>query len=156
VEVTRVLLAAVFCALSAGTMLAQPAEPQTGPLVFVCEHGSVKSVVAAALFNRLAAERGLSIRAISRGTDPDAGIPQVVRDGMTAEGLTVDQRFTPTRFSASDIRTAPRVIVFDVPMPSGNHIERWDGLPAFSNGYSAASLAIRQRVEQLIRAMAER
>jgi hypothetical protein len=134
VEVTRVLLAALFWVASAAALLAQPTAPK--PLVvFVCEHGSVKSVVAAALFNELASQRGVSIRAISRGTDPDAGIPQPVRDGMKAEGLKVDQRFTPTRFSASDFR---------------------DGLPAFSDGYPAASLAIRQRVEELLRALSDR
>ena len=43
-----------------------------GPVVlFVCEHGSTKSTVAAAHFNKLAGERGLKLRAVSRGTNPD-------------------------------------------------------------------------------------
>jgi arsenate reductase len=153
VEVTRFLLAGLFWVGPAVTLLAQPTEPKPPLVVFVCEHGTVKSVVAAALFNELASQRGVSIRAIARGTDPDAGIPQPVRDGMKAEGLKVDQRFTPTVFSALDFRDGSRVVVFDVPMPSAHQIQRWDGLPAFSDGYAAASLAIRQRVEELLRAM---
>ena len=151
---TRVLIVALFLVGPAATLLAQPTEPKPPLVVFVCEHGSVKSVVAAALFNELASQRGVSIRAISRGTDPDSGIPQPVRDGMKAEGLKVDQHFTPTPFSALDFRDASRVVVFDVPMPSAHQIQRWDGLPPFSDGYTAASLAIRHRVEALLRSMA--
>jgi arsenate reductase len=155
-EVRRVSLLVLLGVAAAGTLVAQSSDQKSGPVVFVCEHGSVKSVVAANLFNQLAAERGLAIRAISRGTDPDAGILQPVRDGMKAEGLKVDQRFTPTRFSALDLRDASRVVVFDVPMPSAHQIQRWDGLPAFSEGYAAASLAIRQRVEELLRTLTNR
>ena len=39
-------------------------------VVFVCEHGAAKSVVATAYFNTLAAERGLPFRATFRGTAP--------------------------------------------------------------------------------------
>ena len=39
-------------------------------VVFVCEHGAAKSVVATAYFNKLAAERNLPFRATFRGTVP--------------------------------------------------------------------------------------
>ncbi len=55
----------------AALMTAPKPEP-VGTILFVCEHGSAKSVVAAAHFNRIAAARGLPFRAISRGTVPDA------------------------------------------------------------------------------------
>ena len=38
----------------------------SGRVVFVCEHGTVKSVMAALWFNRLATERKLPFRAVSR------------------------------------------------------------------------------------------
>ena len=44
-------------------------------VVFVCEHGSVKSLVAQEWFNRRAKERGLAVRAVSRGITPDASVP---------------------------------------------------------------------------------
>jgi protein-tyrosine-phosphatase len=56
-------------------------------VVFVCEHGSAKSVVAAANFNRLAGERGLGLRAVSRGTDPDAEIAPNAEAGLRAVPL---------------------------------------------------------------------
>jgi arsenate reductase (thioredoxin) len=155
VEVTR-FVTAVLLLLSTIAVLAQRggSAPTSDSVVFVCEHGSVKSVVAAALFNQLATERGLQVRAIPRGTDPDSGIPQPVRQGMKAEGLAVDASFAPRQFTPSDFTAASHVVVFDVPMPSGEKVERWDGLPAFSAGYAAASAAMRERVERFVRRLA--
>jgi hypothetical protein len=67
---------------------------QEQTLVFVCEHGSAKGIVAAAHFNRLAAERGLMLRAIARGTDPDDEIaPNAARgrDSNTGSVMTRPQ-----------------------------------------------------------------
>ena len=58
-------------ALILGALIAAPEPKPAGTILFVCEHGSAKSVVAAAHFNRIAAARGLPFRAISRGTVPD-------------------------------------------------------------------------------------
>ena len=45
------------------------------PVVFVCEHGSVKSPIAASLFDRTAEKRGLPFRAVSRGVNPEEHVP---------------------------------------------------------------------------------
>src|SRR4029450_12083860 len=47
--------------------LEQASAAVTASVVFVCEHGAAKSVVATAYFNKLAAERGLPFRAAFRG-----------------------------------------------------------------------------------------
>src|SRR5262249_61970728 len=60
-------------------------EPKT--VVFVCEHGAAKSVVAAAYFNRLAAERGLSVRAVARGADPQPNPSARTTAGLQAHRL---------------------------------------------------------------------
>ena len=123
-------------------------------IVFVCEHGAAKSVVAAAHFNKLAAERGLPVRAVSRGSAPDAAVPPLIRSGLEREGVSLDATFTPTLVSAGDVRAAARVVTFDVTLPAGTgatHVTRWDGLPAFSDGYAAASAAIAQKVDALLR-----
>jgi len=41
---------------------------QGSVVVFVCEHGSAKNVIAAAYFNKLAKEQNLKMQAVSRGT----------------------------------------------------------------------------------------
>jgi arsenate reductase len=40
---------------------------QNKKVVFVCEHGAAKSVIAAAYFNKLAKERNLPYEAVCRG-----------------------------------------------------------------------------------------
>jgi hypothetical protein len=39
-------------------------------LIFVCEHGAAKSIIAAAYFNQFAGERNLTLRAIARAHIP--------------------------------------------------------------------------------------
>jgi len=39
-------------------------------VVFVCEHGAAKSVIATTDFNKIAAERGLHARAVYRRINP--------------------------------------------------------------------------------------
>ena len=137
--------------LIAASAWAQPA-PHT--VLFVCEHGAAKSVVAAAHFNKLAAERGLPFRAISRGTAPRSdrtradqrGIEQRRADDAT--GLLTG----PGRINRRG--TAARVVTFDVTLPvspNASRLTRWDSLPAFSDGYGPASAAIAAKVDALVR-----
>lgn len=128
---------------------AQPA-PQT--ILFVCEHGAAKSVVAAAHFNKLAMERGLPFRAISRGTAPDPAIPAAISNGLKSEGLATPLDFVPTLVAAGDVGGAAQIVTFDVTLPSagGRPTSRWDKLPAFGDGYRAASAAIAARVRALV------
>jgi arsenate reductase len=136
-------------------MFATVVVAQTPPptIVFVCEHGAAKSVVAAAHFNKLAAERGLPFRAISRGTAPDPAVPAGIATGLKNEGLMLPAAFAPTAFAATDLNGATRVVTFDVTLPSATSapISRWDKLPAFSDGYTPASAAIARRVNDLLR-----
>ena len=134
------------------------ARPKTAPdsqtVVFVCEHGTVKSVVALAWFRQLAGERHLDIRAISRGTAPDSGVPARVREGLRLDGLTLGP-FTPARFTLADLASAITVISFDQPTVAemvGGRVPsaRWDGLPAVSEDYRIARDSIRHRVALLV------
>src|SRR5262249_56748441 len=79
--------------ISASVALAQSASPQpevnASTVVFVCEHGAAKSVIAAAHFNRLASELKLPYRAVARGTNPDDAGSAAVRNGLAAGGLDV-------------------------------------------------------------------
>ena len=128
------------------------AQTPTQTIVFVCEHGAAKSVVAAAHFNKLAQERGLPFRAISRGTAPDPAVPAGISTGLKSDGLSLPAGFTPALVGAADVSGAARVVIFDVTLPIGTPKAptRWDGMPAFSDGYAPASAAIRAKVEALI------
>ena len=61
-----------------------------GKVLFVCLHGSPKSLIAAEYFNRLAAARGLGARAVSAGTEPDDVIPPRVVQGLRADGIDLE------------------------------------------------------------------
>jgi ABC-type nitrate/sulfonate/bicarbonate transport system substrate-binding protein len=147
------LLAALASGASAQTPRPEPMSSDTARVVFVCEHGTVKSVIAAALFNRLAAERGLAARAVSRGTAPDDVVPALVRDSLRAEGADIgDAR--PAKLGAAEGLEARLFVAFDVEVPAavsrGTPGRRWDGTPSVMGGYRAGRDAIAARVAALI------
>lgn len=152
VVVGSLILSGAPAALVAQAPSKSPPDSQT--VVFVCEHGTVKSVVALAYFRQLARERHLPIRAISRGTAPDASVPSLVRDGLGRDGLALGP-FVPSRFTAEDLASAIAVISFDQPSVKGVvagrvPTARWDGLPAVSDNYPIARDSIRHRVARLV------
>ena len=79
----------------------------------VCEHGNVKSLMAASYFNELATARHLPFRAISRGRRPTpTTVPPPIIDGLKSDGFDV-AGFHPTAISAADIASANRVILIN-------------------------------------------
>ena len=122
-------------------------------ILFICEHGSAKSTIAAAHCERLARERGIETRSISRGTDPDAEYPPHVLAGLEADGLEPQDR-APVALSREDIDSASTIITFcsrDL-LPDNVQIEQvWDDVPAVSEDYSTARSEIVRRIEQLLR-----
>ncbi len=125
---------------------------ETRNVVFVCEHGSAKSVIAAAHLNRLARERHLNLRAVGRGTDPDAAIPPHVVNGLDVEGLAPGT-VQPQRLSPGDLVGAIRIITFcdipgeyDIRVP----VEQWTDVPPVSQGYEPARDVIAQHVITLL------
>src|SRR5262249_60763007 len=84
---------------------------QAPVIIFVCEHGAAKSVLSAALFNKLAGERRLNLRAIARGTNPDPEIAPKVARGLLADGLIASEA-SPKKISKADLAGARRVITF--------------------------------------------
>jgi arsenate reductase (thioredoxin) len=128
------------------------AEAESDTVVFVCEHGSAKSLVAAQHFNRLAARRSLRLRAVARGVSPDATPPAPVLEGLRADGLA-PTGFTPRRFETGEAAAARRVIVVgDAALPgeSGARAQRWEKVPAVSTDYGAARDAIVREIESLL------
>jgi arsenate reductase (thioredoxin) len=105
---TRSVLVLVVGIALVGCRTVEPA-----PVLIVCEHGSVKSLIAASLFNQAAAERHLSFRAIARGVNPDSSVPPPISAALAQEGFDVKE-FVPTRFSGADVAGASRVIAIGV------------------------------------------
>jgi protein-tyrosine-phosphatase len=72
-------------------------------VVFVCEHGAAKSVIAAAYFNKLAAERGLRARAVARGAAPQENLAKSAVNGLGADGIAAGLE-APQPLTADDVR----------------------------------------------------
>ena len=128
-------------------------------IVFVCEHGSVKSLIAMQLFNQAAVERGLAVRAISRGLTPDASVPPAIAAHLGKDGLA-PKDFTPKAFSKADLPGAERVIaigadVASLTRGSGVPVESWDDIPAASENYAASRDALRARIEKMLATRAQ-
>ena len=120
-------------------------------VVFVCEHGSAKSLVAASFFERLAKEGGIRARAVSRGTSPDVAVPPAVVAALGGDGFDVAS-FKPRRLSAADLRDAACVVAIGVELGEADaQCERWDDLPAVSVSYADARDVIVSRIVSLLR-----
>jgi len=144
-----VILAAILAAsLVSGASAADRAPASLKTIVFVCEHGSVRSVVAAAHFNRIARERGLPYLAVSRGINIDDTIPARIRDGLARDGLAPGDE-APHALGPEEASSAAKVIAFDsVPAErsGGAEVTYWKGLSM--KDYDAGSAAILRQVEE--------
>ena len=121
-------------------------------IVFVCEHGAAKSIMAAAFFNKFAAEASLELRASARGTNPDAELSATAIAGLHEDGLTPTESF-PQKLSLEDIESAQRIVSF-CELPEEYHkktfVEQWDDIPPVSENYEKARDAIRERINELL------
>jgi arsenate reductase len=134
-------------------LFASVGSAQERTVVFVCQYGTVKSLIAIEHFNKLARERGLNVAAVSRGTRPDSVVPGPVRQGLQSDGFDI-AFFRPRRFETSDIASALLVVAIDADVHAvvggARPIVRWDGLPSVSANYSAGRTAIVSRVTRLV------
>ena len=125
----------------------------TRSILFVCLHGAAKSVLAAADFGRLAAERGLAITADAAGTEPEPEMAPGVVAALRAEGVELGQR-RPRRVTAAETARAERVVTFGCDlgeaMPAAVPVERWDDVPAVSENLPLARAAIRRHLDRLL------
>jgi arsenate reductase len=117
-----------------------------GPAVlFVCLHGAAKSVLAAEYLRRLAGEQGLSLTATAAGIEPDAAVTPAAASGLLGQGIDV-RGYRPRPASAELLAAASHVVTLGCdlagPAPAGVPLERWDDVPAVSDGFEAASAAI--------------
>jgi len=125
---------------------------QNSIIVFVCEHGAAKSIVAAAYFNKLAGEKGLNLKAVARGMNPDHALSPQAVTGLHADGLTPTET-VPRKLSLAEVESAQRIITFcqlQVEYQEKAPIELWDDVPPVSENYEKAREAIIERISHLL------
>ena len=154
-HLTRALaiLAILIATFAAARGEATASEDKT--IVFVCQHGVVNSQMAAAYFNKVAKERGLPFKAVSRGIDMYWTIPVRIQDGLALDGL--EPANVPNALTAFEAFHASRVLAFD-PIPAEQRgdadVTYWSGVPLGIQDYEAARNEIVRRVDALIPTLA--
>ena len=142
--------------MAALTVLAfQPAaQPTSTPpsIVFVCEHGAAKSVIATAYFNKLAAERGLPYRATFRGTSPQDDLSVRAVAGLKEDGIGVPSG-KPAAISDGDVANATHIFAIGCTLPDkarhSGKADDWSDVPD-DKGYSPMRDAIVRHVRELL------
>ena len=121
-------------------------------VVFVCEHGAAKSVIATAYFNKIAAERGLRARATYRGVSPQEDLSVSAMKGLKEDGLTVEEH-KPAPITQSDVDDAADIFAIGCALPpnarASGKASTWDDVPD-DRGYGPTRDAIRRHIEELV------
>ncbi|MEQ8204866.1 MAG: hypothetical protein RIA65_01730, partial [Woeseia sp.] len=147
-------LLVVLCSMLA--VVAGPsayAEDETSlkrPIVMVCAHGTVKSVMASEYFNKEARKRGLSFRATARGVDPDSEVPSEIARALAADGIDVSA-FKPRKLMPDDASQSPLLIGIGVDLAGfsndeGASIVQWSDIPPASVDFAASKAAMMVRI----------
>jgi len=149
----------LFSSLAVLVLAVLPATGQKGSntVVFVCPHGAAKSVVAAAYFNKMSAERGLPYRAVVRGTEPGESLSPTAVNGLVADGLPAPTG-KPQAISNEELRAAARVVTLGCPLPprvvaKKKHSD-WNQVGDVNRDYAAARDVIAGLVTKLLDSMA--
>jgi arsenate reductase len=144
--------------LFVGVLLAASAFAQSNQVVFICEHGSAKSVIAAAYFNKLAKEKNINWHAVSRGTNPDAEISPKTKKLLISENL-FDDAVIPQKISQADVDTSQKVILF-YPLPEqingGDKTLNWLEIQSVNGDYGKMRDDIVSKIIPLLSSLAKR
>lgn len=133
-------------------------QAQQRKIVFVCEHGSAKSVIAATYFNKLAKEKNLPWEAVSRGTNPDQEISPKTKQLLTQDNL-LDKSFVPQKLSQEDVDAAEQVILFYAlpeTIQRKNNIQNWQEIQAVNDDYETLRNDIVSKIKPLIDSLTKR
>lgn len=138
--------------LAAAVALGAQASSTAPAVVFVCEHGAAKSVIATAYFNKMAAARGLPYRATFRGTAPQDDLSVRAVAGLRGDGLTIPSG-KPAAISDRDVEAATHIFAIGCTLPanaraSGKAAD-WSDVPD-DQGYAPMRDAIVRHVTELL------
>jgi protein-tyrosine-phosphatase len=120
-------------------------------ILFVCQFGSVKSAITRELFRRRAAERGISVTAISRGITPEKHMDPALSSALAGEGI--DPARDPLQgLDQTALKGADIVVVFDKLPPAFGRtdVRDWTDTPSMVADYRRAREVLDPRIEALL------
>src|SRR5262245_4035970 len=151
-----IIVIGFISAMGACTTSMRAVDPPINQVLFVCEHGNAKSLMAASYFNDLAQARGLPFRGVSRGSAPDFDtVPGFIQDKLPMEGFDISG-FRPKAVSADDIAASVLVVTIGTALPadaSGNapELEQWNDVPPASTDYVQSRASLKAHVADLLK-----
>src|SRR5215510_15063250 len=147
--ITMVLTAAALLIVEGQSSKTPSAAPS---IIFVCEHGAAKSVIATAYFNKLAAERRLPYRATFRGTSPQDDLSVRAVAGLKADGVQIPEG-KPSAIASEDVARATHIFAIGCTLPSiataSGKASDWSDVPD-AQGYEPMRDAIVRHVTALL------
>jgi Low molecular weight phosphotyrosine protein phosphatase len=133
----------VLFTLCIAAMVVSPVtKAEDGQVVFVCEFGTAKSLMAASYFNQLAKRKGLAVRAIARASAPkNTAVSAAVVNGLREDGIDVSG-FSAVKVSAAEVSNSQRVILIGTDLPvsvlkSDANLESWNDVLQVSGNFPA-------------------
>jgi arsenate reductase len=123
-------------------------------IVFVCEHGAARSVMASKYFERLANENGILVNAIFRGLSPDSSINRTTKAELTKDGFTLKNE-NPKRLTREDVQNSDLVVTLDCVLPEtyngySTRLLKYRGIPSINENYVLARDSIKRIVNDVL------
>ena len=122
-------------------------------VLFVCEHGAAKSVIAAAYFDKLAKDQHLPHRAAFRGVNPDATLSSVAEKGLKQDGIDT-RGWKPSRVTQQGIDEASQIVTLGCALPVGIHVASkvtdWSDISSPSQNYERARQRLKKESRSLL------
>ncbi|MFC0587838.1 hypothetical protein ACFFF7_00260 [Novosphingobium aquiterrae] len=152
-SLTRRAVAIGGLAALAGCVTA-PRRTRAPLVLFVCEHGTVKSPIAREHLRRIAAQRGQRVRTMSRGINPSDDVSPKLAAALAQDGI--DPRREPLlRLTMADLAAADVVVTFQA-LPSAfdrsriQDLRDWSDIPGMNDDYWLARGRLMPRIEALL------
>lgn len=136
-----------LCLLLTNTTMAQDKK-----IIFVCQHGAAKSVIAASYFNKIAKERNLNYVAECRGIEPDSAVSASAKDGLMQDRL-FDPTTMPQQLSDADTSATEMIILFTrLPEDWKTSVktEDWSNTKDLDGSYEQRRDAIVKKINELL------
>lgn len=122
---------------------------QTKPkqVVFVCEHGAGRSLIASRYFEQQAKQEGLKVNVLFKGLSPDPVLGEVPKQGLIKDGFTFKDE-KPELLKENDLKRADLIVTLDCELPAqfsqykSKHL-KYTGIPSISDNYAVARDSIK-------------
>ena len=127
--------------------------PEDVIVLFVCEHGAAKSVLAAELLQRSARAQGLPVAVRAAGIEPSDAVAEGVLGLFPEQAATLRER-RPRQVTEADLESAAITVTFNLDpdaLPARpRELLAWNDVPPVSGDPVAARTVIDGHVAELV------